>query len=134
MGRFTDDGWESGRDEFSEEQCAWCGDTFTACWARTTSNLARPLCANCLDHLCTQCGDARAVGLDHTFAPMQMCQGCSDSAFEEASQALSEPVVMPMIQSGAGRGGAKSCLHCGDPYHMHLGPFFICPASVYRSS
>ncbi len=128
MGRFTDDGWESDRDEFSEEQCAWCGTTFTACWARTTSNLARPLCPDCLNHLCTQCGDARAVGLDHQFAPMQMCQGCLDEAFAEASEAaaLSPP----------------TCEHCGFEQAKHVevlgaatssGIVKVCPTSVWRA-
>ncbi len=130
MGRFTDDGWESGRDLIMGV-CDWCGEDFET--DSLPNGLNAALCANCLDHLCTQCGDARAVGLDHQFAPMQMCQGCLDQAFEEASEARVE-VLVPMIQPGAGRGGAKSCLHCGDPQHMHLGPFFICPASVYRSS
>ncbi len=130
MGRFTDDGWESARDTFSEEQCAWCGTTFTACWSRTVSNLARPLCGDCQDHLCTQCGDARAVGLDHQFAPMQMCQDCLDQAFEEASEALVASV--------------GTCVHCGETEDLHYSvdarrgtpqtlTVRICPTSVWRA-
>ncbi len=123
MGRFTDDGWESGRDLIMGV-CDWCDEDFET--DSLPNGLNAALCANCLDHLCTQCGDARAVGLDHQFAPMQMCQGCLDSAFEEASQAQQEPV-------------SPVCEHCGFEREAHkeligmIGIARICPTSVWRA-
>ncbi len=120
MGRFTDDGWESDREPRAA-QCEWCEATYDD--SGLMRAFAAPLCPDCLDHLCTQCGDAKAVGLDHQFAPMQMCQGCLDEAFAEASEAAEST--------------QPTCEHCGFGQTAHLSicgmGTVLCPTSVWRA-
>ncbi len=119
MGRFTDDGWESDRKPHTA-QCEWCEAQYDD--SGLMRAFAAPLCPDCLDHLCVQCGDGRAVGMDHTFAPMGMCQGCLDAALAEASEAaeLTQP----------------TCEHCGFEQARHVlisEAWRICPTSVWRA-
>ncbi len=128
MGRVTDDGWESDRKPRTA-QCEWCEATYDD--SGLMQAFAAPLCPDCLDHLCVQCGDARAVGLDHQFAPMQMCQGCLDQAFEESHEARQEAMTYIRLPPPDPDGAPPRCILCGEWESEHLGALLVCPSCVF---